>query len=90
MIALLCTAHDSPTDVVTAGRALGRVLLEAATAGLATSPLKQALQTPTRWRLPAALSLTGVPQYHLRIGTPSGAPVTAHRRNLAGLRQPAE
>lgn len=90
MIALLCTAHDSPADAVTAGRALGRVLLEAAAAGLAASPLNQALQTATRWRLPSALSLTGVPQYQLRIGTPSGAPLPAHRRKLAHDPQPAE
>lgn len=88
LITLLCTAHDGPGDAVTAGRALGRLLLEVAAAGLAASPLNQALQTSMRWRLPAALSLTGVPQYQLRVGTPTGEPVLAHRRPLAALRLP--
>ncbi len=56
-----------------AGRALGRVLLEATAAGLAASPLTQALDWPaTRSRLRSRLSLIGHPQMLLRLGHPSG------------------
>jgi nitroreductase len=87
-IVLLCTAHDGLIDAVVAGRALGRVLLEAAAVGLATSPLNQALQVGTRWQLSAALSLIGVPQYLLRIGVPTSQPPRAHRRSLSDIRRP--
>lgn len=86
LIVLLCTPHDQPADAVTAGRALGRVLLEAAAAGLAASPLNQVLQTGMRWQLPLALTLTGVPQYQLRIGRPLGPRLAMHRRGLGELR----
>jgi hypothetical protein len=89
LIVLLCTTYDGPCDAVTAGRALGRVLLEAAALGLAASPLNQSLQTALRWRLPSALRVTGVPQYQLRIGIPSGRPQALHRRVLADLLLPS-
>lgn len=85
LLALLCTGHDGPLDAVVAGRALGRVLLEAASAGLATSPLNQTLQTAGRWRLRSALSLTGIPQYQLRIGVAADDPPAPHRRPLSDL-----
>lgn len=72
-VLVLCTRGDGPDDWMSAGRALARVLLEAAAAGLVTSPLNQALQVPgLRWRLRHQLGLTGTPQYQLRMGFPSG------------------
>ena len=69
-------------------RPLGRLLLEIAAAELVASPLKQALQTSMQWRVPAALSLTGVPQYQLRVGTLSGERLRPRRRSLADLLLP--
>lgn len=85
LLAVLCTARDSPVDAVVAGRALGRVLLEAAAMGLSTSPLNQTLQSAGRWRLPSALSLTGIPQYQLRVGIAAENPPAPHRRPLSDL-----
>ncbi len=72
-VVLLGTDGDGRRDWVTAGRALGRVLLEATTVGLAASPLTQALDWPaTRAQLRHRLSLVGYPQMLLRLGYPSG------------------
>jgi hypothetical protein len=72
-VLVLCTPGDGPDDWLRAGRALAHVLLEAAAAGLATSPLDQALQVAgLRWRLRHRLGLTGVPQRQLRAGFPAG------------------
>ncbi|WP_093578410.1 hypothetical protein [Geodermatophilus amargosae] len=67
------TDGDDRAAWSTAGRALGRVLLEATAAGLAASPLTQALDWPaTRTQLRSRLRLVGYPQMLLRLGYPSG------------------
>jgi nitroreductase len=72
-VVLLGTDGDDRRAWVTAGRALARVLLEATTAGLAASPLTQALDWPaTRAQLRSCLSLVGHPQMLLRLGYPDG------------------
>ncbi|MCU1606459.1 MAG: hypothetical protein JWP46_2924 [Modestobacter sp.] len=68
-VLLMGTSGDDRYAWVQAGRALGRVLLRATVAGLAASPLTQALDWPTtRTRMTALLSLVGHPQMLLRIG----------------------
>jgi hypothetical protein len=58
-------------DWLQAGRALGRVLLRATAAGVAASPLTQALDWPaTRTRMQQRLALVGHPQFLLRMGYP--------------------
>jgi hypothetical protein len=70
-VVLLGTTGDDRYAWVQAGRALGRVLLRATTAGLAASPLTQALDWPaTRTRMTVQLSLVGHPQMLLRLGFP--------------------
>jgi hypothetical protein len=65
------TDGDDRQAWVQAGRALGRVLLVATAAGVAASPLTQALDWPaTRSRLSSRLSLVGHPQMLLRMGYP--------------------
>ncbi|PRY50056.1 hypothetical protein LY71_10492 [Geodermatophilus tzadiensis] len=72
-VVVLGTDGDGRASWLTAGRALGRVLLEATVAGLAASPLTQALDWPaTRTQLRSRLSLGGHPQMLLRLGYPSG------------------
>ncbi|MEX5719456.1 Acg family FMN-binding oxidoreductase [Geodermatophilus maliterrae] len=81
-VVLLGTDGDDRQAWLTAGRALGRVLLEATAAGLAASPLTQALDWPaTRAQLRSRLSLGGHPQMLLRLGYPAGdrAPSTNRR-----------
>ena len=75
-VVLLGTGSDSRAAWLRSGRALGRVLLQATAAGLAASPLTQALDWPaTRERLRERLRLVGYPQMLLRMGYP--APETA-------------
>jgi nitroreductase len=70
-VVLLGTDQDDRYAWVQSGRALGRVLLVATAAGLAASPLTQALDWPaTRTRLQSRLSLVGHPQMLLRMGYP--------------------
>jgi nitroreductase len=70
-VVLLGTDQDDRYAWVQSGRALGRVLLVATAAGLAASPLTQALDWPvTRRRLQSRLSLVGHPQMLLRMGYP--------------------
>ena len=86
-VVLMGTDGDDRYDWVTAGRALGRVLLEATVAGLAASPLTQALDWPaTRTQLRSRLSLVGHPQMLLRLGYPSAdrSPST-NRRPVADV-----
>jgi hypothetical protein len=72
-VVLLGTDANDRRAWLTAGRALGRVLLEATAAGLAASPLTQALDWPaTRAQLRSRLSLGGHPQMLLRLGYPVG------------------
>jgi nitroreductase len=74
-VVLMGTDGDDRYDWLQAGRALGRLLLHATAAGLAASPLTQALDWPaTRTRLQSRLSLVGHPQMLLRMGYPQDAP----------------
>ena len=67
--------------VAAATRALARVLLIATTAGVAASPLTEALDWPaTRARLRQRLSLVGHPQFLLRMGYPPEDPGAVSRR----------
>jgi len=71
-VVLLGTDGDDRYEWLQAGRALGRALLHVTAAGLAASPLTQALDWPaTRTRLQARLSLVGHPQMLLRMGYPA-------------------
>jgi len=86
-VVLMGTDGDERYDWVTAGRALGRVLLQATAGGLAASPLTQALDWPaTRTQLRSRLSLVGHPQMLLRLGYPSAdrSPST-NRRPVADV-----
>ena len=70
-VVLLGTDGDDRYSWLQAGRALGRLLLIATAAGVAASPLTQALDWPaTRTRLQSRLSLVGHPQMLLRLGFP--------------------
>lgn len=87
-VVLMGTDGDERPDWVQAGRALGRVLLVATAAGLAASPLTQALDWPaTRTRLRSRLSLVGHPQMLLRMGYPQDTATAAHsgRRPVADV-----
>ena len=81
-VVLMGTDGDDRYDWLQAGRALGRVLLLATSAGIAASPLTQALDWPaTRTRLRSRLSLIGHPQMLLRMGYPQeSAPVATSGR----------
>src|SRR6185312_4888960 len=71
-VILLGTGSDSRAAWLASGRALGRVLLRATAAGLAASPLTQALDWPaTRERLRERLRLVGYAQMLLRMGYPA-------------------
>ncbi len=76
-VVLMGTDGDDRYAWLQSGRALGRVLLQATVAGVAASPLTQALDWPaTRARLESRLSLVGHPQMLLRMGYPrEGIPV---------------
>jgi len=68
-VVLLGTEGDDRYAWLLSGRALGRVLLNATVAGVAASPLTQALDWPaTRGRMQSRLSLVGHPQMLLRMG----------------------
>ena len=70
-VVLMGTEGDDRYAWMLAGQALGRVLLTATAAGVAASPLTQALDWPaTRTRLKSRLSLVGHPQMLLRMGYP--------------------
>ena len=72
-VVLMGTDNDDAMAWLTTGRALGQVLLRATVAGLAASPLTQALDWPaTRTQLRTRLSLIGHPQMLLRLGYPTG------------------
>ena len=74
-VVLMGTTGDDRSAWLQSGRALGRVLLHATAAGLAASPLTQALDWPaTRTRMQPRLSLVGYPQILLRMGYPPERP----------------
>jgi nitroreductase len=80
-VLLLGTGNDDRSAWLAAGRALGRLLLSATDAGLAASPLTQALDVPaTRGQLRSRLSLVGHPQMLLRLGYPASAGTPSGRR----------
>jgi nitroreductase len=90
-VVLMGTSGDDRYAWVQAGRALGRVLLEATAAGLAASPLTQALDWPaTRARLTVQLSLVGHPQMLLRLGWPTVPAVATGRRPVAEVLRGAD
>jgi hypothetical protein len=83
-VVLMGTAGDDRSSWVQAGRALGRVLLVLTAAGMAASPLTQALDWPaTRTRMQLDLSLVGHPQMLMRIGWSSALPTRTGRRPVA-------
>lgn len=69
---VLTTEQDDDASRLTAGEAASAVLLEATDAGLATTPLSQALELPqTRTRLAAeGLHVPDHPQMIIRVGYP--------------------
>ncbi|WP_045877746.1 hypothetical protein [Pseudofrankia sp. DC12] len=80
---VLGTDADGPADRLRAGRALGRVLLAATSAGVATSPLGQAVDIEaTRALVRAATGGAGHAQMILRAGYPdrSVAPMAPTKR----------
>jgi nitroreductase len=82
LVAVLGTAADRPTDQITAGQALQRVLLTITDAGLTSSMMSQPIEVPAaRDQLRRSLSRTGTPQMTLRIGYGTPGRPTA-RRNL--------
>lgn len=87
-VVLMGTDADDRAAWVQSGRALARVLLQATVAGLAASPLTQALDWPaTRTRMRSRLSLVGHPQMLLRMGYPQEGPGAARsgRRPVADV-----
>jgi nitroreductase len=87
-VVLMGTEGDDRYAWLQAGRALARVLLHATAAGLAASPLTQALDWPaTRRRLQSRLSLIGHPQMLLRMGYPpeTSARGVSKRRPVADV-----
>lgn len=73
-VLMLGTEDDNAMAWLLAGRALGRLLLQVTMAGVAASPLTQALDWPaTRAQLRLRLSLVGHPQMLLRMGYPTTA-----------------
>jgi hypothetical protein len=90
-VLLLGTDGDDSRAWVQAGRALGRVLLRATAAGLAASPLTQALDWPaTRTRMTVQLSIVGHPQMLLRMGWPTTPGRETGRRPVAEVLRPVE
>ncbi|WP_460683358.1 Acg family FMN-binding oxidoreductase [Modestobacter lapidis] len=83
-VLLLGTMSDDRAGWLQAGQALGRLLLRVTVAGLAASPLTQALDQPwARNRLSHRLALVGHPQMLLRLGYPAGEAVASGRRPVA-------
>ena len=75
-VVLMGSEADDRAAWLQSGRALGRVLLQATAAGLAASPLTQALDWPaTRTQLSSRLSLVGHPQMLIRMGYPAEGPI---------------
>jgi nitroreductase len=69
LVVVLGTADDDPEAWLSAGQALGRLLLTATVRGLVASPMSQALEVPdTRAHITRELGLVGHPQLVLRIG----------------------
>jgi hypothetical protein len=83
-VLMMGTANDDRRAWLEAGRALGRVLLRATEAGIAASPLTQALDWPaTRRQLTVRLALVGHPQMLLRLGYPATRGTPSGRRSVS-------
>jgi nitroreductase len=79
-LALLSTPGDTPSDWLLAGQALARVLLEATSAGLATSLTSHPLETPAlRLLARDPVSGRGHVQMVLRLGYGPPGPTTPRR-----------
>jgi len=69
LIAILGTTGNLPTDQITAGQALQRLLLTITDAGLAASMISQPIEVPAaREQLRRSLGRSGIPQMAIRIG----------------------
>lgn len=87
-VLLMGTLNDDRAAWLEGGRAMGHLLLAATSAGLAASPLTQALDwAATRERLRGRLRLVGHPQMLLRVGYPTAAEpgVASGRRPVADV-----
>jgi hypothetical protein len=85
-VLLMGTMADDREAWVQAGRALARVLLRITDAGLAASPLTQALDWPaTRAAMEHRLNLVGHPQMLLRLGWPATAASSTGRRPVTDV-----
>ncbi len=79
-VVVLGTEGDGRHDWLTAGQALGRLLLQATAAGLAAQPMTQVLEVPVlRARMRHVLGVVGHPQMLLRVGHGRSAPVSRRR-----------
>ena len=80
LLLLVGTEYDDELSWLRAGRALGWLLLRAASAGVSAQPLGQAIDLPHgRDRLRRDLGLLGHPQFVLRLGYGAGRPRTRRR-----------
>jgi len=91
LLALVETTRDTPSDWLSAGQALQRVLLTACSFGLQASYLNQPIQVPPlRPRLRDLVRAEGMPQILLRLGYPDQAIPPAPRRPLDDVVDKAE
>ncbi|MGA2210923.1 MAG: nitroreductase [Acidimicrobiales bacterium] len=80
LVCIIGTSGDDADAWLQAGRALGRILLEAAASGVQASPLTQVTEVASvRMMLAGALRLVGHPQIVLRMGFAHGHPTTPRR-----------
>jgi nitroreductase len=88
LVCIIGTLGDDRLAWLQAGQALGRVLLEAAAAGVQASPMTQVTEVSSvRLMLAAGLRLVGHPQIVLRMGYAHGHP-TAPRRSVESVLDP--
>jgi nitroreductase len=79
-VVVVGTEADERSDWLTAGQALGRLLLQATVTGLAVQPMTQVLEVPVlRARMRHVLGVVGHPQMLLRVGHGRSAPVSPRR-----------
>ena len=90
-VVVVVTHADAPYDWLTAGQALGALLLEAARNGVLAQPLGQVTDKDAyRLRLRHELGLAGVPQMALRLGFAQSATGRTGRRSVDAILQPVE
>jgi nitroreductase len=87
LLVVIVTDDNREVDWLTAGQALDRMLLTAASEGLACSFLNQCIELPElRRRVAELIGTKGVPQLMLRVGRPHGkAPAPTPRRPVEEL-----